>query len=89
MFVVVVLSPVPSCLVGAYDHEVLIDEDVVRPIDADVVNLVFAITQFHNTVDNAPWVVSQRSFGRPVRFRSTDDRPRPLPVVHGDLTDRL
>jgi len=41
-------------LLGADDLEVLVDEDVVRPVDADVVNLVLAVAQLHNTVDDAP-----------------------------------
>jgi hypothetical protein len=32
----------PRRLVGADDLEVLVDEDVVRPVDADVVGLVLA-----------------------------------------------
>jgi len=31
--------------IGADDLEVLADEDVVRPVDADVVDLVLAVTQ--------------------------------------------
>src|ERR1700760_4268225 len=58
--------------VGADDLEVLVDEDVVRPVDADVVDLVLAAAQLHNTVDNAPWVRGQRSFSRLIRRRSTD-----------------
>jgi hypothetical protein len=55
----------------------VVDEDVVRPVDADVVDLVSAVTQFHNTVDDAPRVGGQRSFGRLVRFRFADDGRRP------------
>ncbi len=29
-------------------------EDVVRPVDADVVDVVLAVAQLHNTVDDAP-----------------------------------
>jgi hypothetical protein len=79
----------PWRLKGAADLEVVADEDVVRPVYADIVNLIFAATQFHDTVDDAPRVVSQRNFGRLVRFRSADDRPRPLTVVGWDLTDLL
>jgi len=50
--------------VRADDVEVLADEYVVWPVDPDVVNLVLAVAQLHNTVDNAPRIVSQRSFGR-------------------------
>src|ERR1019366_288097 len=78
-----------GALPGADDLEVLVDEDVVRPVDADVVDLVLAVAQLHNTVDDAPPVGGQRSFRRLVRCRSADDRPRPLTVVRRDLTDLL
>jgi len=76
-------------LVGAYDLEVLVDEDVVRPVDADVVSFVLAVAQLDNTVDDAAWVGGQRSFRRLIRCRSADDRARPLCVVRRDLTDLL
>src|SRR5437660_1388432 len=76
----------PRRLVGADDLEVLVDEDVVRPVDADVVDLVLAVAQLHNTVDDAPRVGGQRSFRRLIRCRSAHDRPRPLTVVGRDLT---
>ena len=79
----------PWRLVGADDLEVLVDEDVVRPVDADVVDLVLAVAQLHNTVDDAPRVGGQRSFRRLIRCRAVDDRPRPLTVVRRDLTDLL
>jgi hypothetical protein len=41
-------------LIGADDLEVLVDEDVVGPVDADVVDLVLAVAQLDNTVDDAP-----------------------------------
>jgi hypothetical protein len=50
---------VPTGLVSADDLEVLVDEDVVRPADADVVNLVLAVAQLDNTVDDAAWVGGQ------------------------------
>src|ERR1700694_3419851 len=79
----------PEALVGADHREVLVDEDVVRPVDADVVNLVLAAAKLHNTVDDAPWVCGQRSFRRLIGCRSADDRSRPLTVVRRDLTDLL
>ncbi len=57
----------PGWLVCADDLEILVDEDVVRPVDADVVNLVLPVAQLHNTVDNAPGVGGQRSFRRTIR----------------------
>ncbi|MDQ1663943.1 MAG: hypothetical protein QOJ68_3923 [Blastococcus sp.] len=48
-------------LVGADDREGLVDEDVMRPVDADVVDLVLAIAQLHDMVDDAPRVGDQRS----------------------------
>src|ERR1039458_5113783 len=62
-------------LVGADHLEVLVDEDVVWPVDADVVDLVFAVAQLHDAVDNSPGVGRQRSLRRLVGCRSTDDRP--------------
>src|ERR1700732_2987646 len=81
------MSALPRRLEGADDLEVLADEDVVRPVDADVVGLVLAVAQLHNTVDDAPRVGGQRSFRRLIRCRSGDDRPRPLTVVRRGLTD--
>ena len=51
-------------LLGADDREVLADENVVWPVDADVVDLVLAVAQLHDTVDDAARVGGQRSFGR-------------------------
>src|ERR1700730_1438639 len=82
-------SALPWRLVGADDLEVLVDEDMVRPADADVVDLVLAIAQLHNTVDDASRVSGQGSFRRLIRCRSADDRPRSLTVVRRDLTDLL
>ncbi len=62
-------------LVGAHDLEGLADEYVVRPVDADVVDLVPAVAQLHDAVDDASRVGGQRSFSRFVRCRSADDRP--------------
>src|ERR1700687_1780466 len=78
-----------TALVGTHDLEALADEDVVRPVDADVVDLVLAVAQLHNTVDDASRVGGQRSFSGFVRGRSADDRPRPLAVARWDLTDLL
>ena len=66
-------------LIGADDLEVVVDEDVVRPADANVVDLVFAVTQLHNTVDDAPRrPMPNSSITRrltpPDRFESEDDR---------------
>jgi hypothetical protein len=41
-------------LVGADHLEVLVNEDVVWPVDADVVDLVLAVAQLHDTVDDSP-----------------------------------
>ena len=79
----------PRRLVSADDLEVLVDEDVVRPVDADVVDLVLAVAQLHHTVDDASLVGGQRRFRRLIRGRSADDRSRPLTVVRRDLTDLL
>src|SRR5882724_43699 len=60
-------------LVGADDREVLVDEDVVRPVDADVVNLVLGVAQLHNTVNHTSRVGGERSFRRLIRRRSAGD----------------
>jgi hypothetical protein len=65
------------------------DEDVVRPIYGDIVNLIVAVTEFHDAVNDAPRIVSRRNVGRLVRFRSANDRPRALTVIGSDLTDLL
>src|ERR1035441_1421493 len=83
------MHALPRLLIGADDGEALVDEDVVRPVDADVVDLVLAVAQLHNTVHHAPWVGGQRSLRRLIRCRAADDRPRPLTVVRRDLTDLL
>jgi hypothetical protein len=49
----------PRRLVGADDLEVLVDEDVVRPVDADVVDLVLAVTQLHDAINDSPRVSGQ------------------------------
>src|SRR5438105_1729677 len=79
----------PWRLVGADDLEVLVDEDVVRPVDANVVDLVLAVAQLHDTVDDAPRVGRQCGLCGLTRCGSADDGPGPLLVVRRDLTDLL
>ncbi len=76
-------------LLGPDDLEVLVDEDVVWPVDANCVDVVLAVAQLHNTVDDSPRVGGQRSLRRLVRCCSTDDCPRPLTKARRDLTDLL
>jgi len=64
-------------LVGAHDLEVLVDEDVVRPVDADVVDLVFSVAQLHNTVDDAARV--RRRPARSARVARSVPRARETP----------
>jgi hypothetical protein len=47
----------------------------MRPVDADVVDVVLAVAQQDHTVDDGPRVGGQRSFGRVIRRGSADDRP--------------
>ena len=61
-------------VVGPDDLEVLVDEDVVGPVDADVVDLVLAVAQLHNAIDDAAWVGRQCGFGGLIR-------PGPLTMV--------
>src|ERR1700745_717284 len=74
---------------GADDLEVRVDEDVVWPVDANVVDLVVAVAQFHHAVDDAAGVDGQGRFGRLVCGRSAGERPRSLRVVRRDRADRL
>src|SRR5450755_1361105 len=76
-------------LFGADYRESLVDEDVVWPVDADVVDLVLAVAQLHHTVDDGPRVGRQGSFGRLIRGRSADDRARSLAVIRRDLAGLL
>jgi hypothetical protein len=46
-------------LLGADDREVLVDEDMVRPVGADGVDVVLAVTQLHDTVDDSSPVGGQ------------------------------
>jgi hypothetical protein len=50
---------------------------VMRPVDADVVDLVLAVAQLHNTVDHAPRVGGQRSLRRLIRSSPTPDCSSP------------
>jgi ABC-type polysaccharide/polyol phosphate transport system ATPase subunit len=62
-------------LVGADDLEVLVDEDVVRPVEADVVDLVLAVAQLHNTVDEAPAITTtglRKSYGEKIVLGGID-----------------
>jgi hypothetical protein len=61
-------------VVGADDLEVLVDEDVVGPVDADVVDLVIAVAYGHDTVDDSAGVGGQGRFGRFGRGGPADDR---------------
>jgi hypothetical protein len=59
---------------------------VVRPVDADVVDLVLAVAQLDNAVDDPARVGAKCRLGRLVRCRPADDRARPLCVVCRDLS---
>ena len=65
----------PVRLVGADDLEILVDESVARPVDADVVDLILAFAQLHHAVDDPTGVGGQRRFGRLAGGCSADDRP--------------
>ena len=59
-------------------------EDMVRPVDPDVVDVVLAVAQLHHSVDDGPRVSGQGGFGRLVRGRAADDRARPRAPVGRD-----
>src|SRR5207253_6804837 len=46
----------PPHLLGADDLEIIIDENVMRPVDSDYVDVVIAVAQQNNTVDGASLV---------------------------------
>jgi hypothetical protein len=46
----------------------------VRPVDADVVNLVLAVAQLNNAIDDAPRIGGQRRLRRPIRRRSRAEK---------------
>ena len=83
------MRDVPRRLLGADDLEVLVDEDVVGPVDADLMDLVLAVAQFHHPVDNSSRVGGQCGVGGLRRCRSADDCPGPLGVARRNRTDLL
>src|ERR1700689_866336 len=78
-----------ALVVGADYLEVRVDEDVVGPVDADVVDLVVAVAQFDDPVDGAAGVDGQRGFGGLVRGRAAGEGSRPLAVVRRDRAGLL
>src|ERR1700691_1817668 len=78
-----------ALVIGADYLEVLVDEDVVRPVDADVVDFVIAVSDCYDPVDDATRIGGQGRFDRLIRGGAADDRPRALLVVRRDLADRL
>ena len=64
-------------LKSADDLEVLVDEDVVRPVDADVLDVLLAVAQLHDTVDDAPWIGGHHSFRRFIRLDPLTMVPNP------------
>jgi hypothetical protein len=74
---------------GTDDFEASALKDVVGPVDADVVDVVLAVAELCNSVDDGPRIGSQRSFRRLVRRCPANDRPRPRAPVRWDLTDLL
>src|ERR1700721_1433209 len=76
-------------VVGADDFEARVDEDVVGPVDADVVDLKLAVAQLHDSIDDAAWVGQQGGFGGLIRGGSAEDGAGSLLVARGDLTNGL
>jgi hypothetical protein len=72
---------------GAGDLEILVDEDVMRPTDLDLVDGVRAVAQLQHTVDGPARILGDRGGLDLVRRRSGDDRSRPGMPVLRDLTD--
>jgi hypothetical protein len=67
--------------------EVVVDKDVVGPVDADVVDLVVAAAQFHDSIDDAARVGQQGGFGGFVRGGSAEDGAGSVLVAGRDLTN--
>jgi hypothetical protein len=84
-----VFPPEQVAELGAEELEVLADEDMVRPADADYVDVVLAAAQQHNTVNGASPVGSHRSGLGLLRRFSGDDLARPGTPVRRDATDPL
>jgi len=55
-------------------RKVGVDEDVVRPVDADVVDVVLTIAYRHHSIDDPSRVGGQRGFGCLVGGGPADDR---------------
>src|ERR1700733_1865831 len=72
-------------VVGAHDLVVAGDENVMGPVDADVVDLVLAVAQAHHPVHNPAGVRGQRRFSGPGPRVTTDDRAGPLLVAGWNL----
>jgi hypothetical protein len=81
------LSPRP--LVGSDHLEVLADEDVMGPVDPDVVDLVVAVAQPDDTIDDAAWIGCKGGLRCLPCGGAADDRAGALLVVGRDLADRL
>src|SRR4051812_16094333 len=74
-------------LKGADDPEGPADEDVMRPVDADHVDVVLAVAQQRDTIDGPSGIGRHRSALGPVRCCAGDDRARPFAEVRRDLAD--
>ena len=83
-------ATLPRRLVAGADNlEVLVEENMVRPVDAYVVDLVVAVAQFYDSIDDAARIGGQRGFGCFICHRSGGDSALPLGVVRRDLADGL
>src|SRR5665213_2012929 len=74
---------------GANGCEARGDEYVMRPIHADVMDVVLAVAQQRDTVDDGTRIGGKRSLGRLARRGSADDCALTLTPVRWDLTDLL
>src|SRR5665213_1377122 len=74
---------------GANGCEARGDEYVMRPIHAGVMDVVLAVAQQRDTVDDGTRIGGKRSLGRLARRGSADDCALTLTPVRWDLTDLL
>jgi hypothetical protein len=70
----------PERLLGADNLEVLVDEDVVGPVDADVVDLVLAVAELHHTVDDSAGV-DAAPFWKGITFAAVEAAGPPLSTM--------
>jgi hypothetical protein len=83
------IPSLPEGLISADHLEVAVDEDVVRPAHAYVVDLIDSAADLHDAVDDPARICAWCRSGRFVRGRPAGNRARAFGVVRGDLPGLL